>query len=332
MELKLSIRFFVGEKITFIYIFLTSLIIIYYKPQLTNAYDLLGYRLLFVFIIVLFAYINSIKNIWPVRLIRYAFLGALLAYWYPETYDINRVIINYDYILAGWDQHIFGFQPALVFCQLYPQNWLSEILNMGYFSFYSLIVGVSLYFFFTNRKYFEFFFFSLLLAFFCYYLIFILFPTAGPQYYYPAIGMNNVKAGIFPQIGHYFNEKQTLLVDTSKSGFFFHLVENTQQVGERPTAAFPSSHIGISTLIMILIYKSRRRPLFLFVLPFYIALVTATVYIRAHYVIDGVAGLVSAYLLYLLCVRVYSLFTRKYSGVLELSPRFHIHTHKHHKK
>jgi membrane-associated phospholipid phosphatase len=332
MELKHSIRFFVVEKITFIYIFLTSLIIIYYLPNLSNGYNLLAYRFLFVVIIVFLACLNSVKNIWPIRLIRYAFLGSLLAYWYPETFDINRVIVNCDYILAGWDQSIFGFQPALVFSKLYPQFWFSEILHMGYFSFYPLIVGVSLYFFFTNRKYFEFFFFTVLFSFFCYYIIYILFPTAGPQYYYPAIGMNNVESGFFPQIGLYFNEKQTLLSDTNKTGFFFHLVENTQQVGERPTAAFPSSHVGISTLIMILIFKKHRRTLFLFVLPFYLALVTATVYIRAHYIIDVAAGLVTAYLFYLLSVKLYGLLTRKYFGVLELSPHFHVTTHKQHKE
>jgi len=328
MVLNRSVRYFLVEKITFIYILITTIIIICYKSQLNNAYNLLGYRLLFVSLIVLLAYLNSIKNIWPIRLTRYAFLGGLLMYWYPETYDINRVLVSYDYILAGLEQSIFGFQPALEFSKVYHQLWLSELLNMGYFAYYPLIIGTCLFFFFTNRKYFEFFFFSILFSFFCYYLFFILFPTVGPQYYYPAIGLNNVEAGIFPQVGHYFNENQTLLSDGNNSGFFYQMVESTQQVGERPTAAFPSSHVGVSTLIMILIFKNRRYSLLTFVLPFYLSLVAATVYIQAHYVIDVIAGLVTACLLYILSSMVYNLFTRNYYGVLELSPLFHKHARK----
>ncbi|NDV67281.1 hypothetical protein D0T60_18910, partial [Bacteroides sp. 224] len=30
-------------------------------------------------------------------------------------------------------------------------------------------------------------------------------------------------------------------------GFFYNLVKTSQQVGERPTAAFPSSHVGAGT-------------------------------------------------------------------------------------
>ena len=74
-------------------------------------------------------------------------------------------------------------------------------------------------------------------------------------------------------------------------------MEGSQQVGERPTAAFPSSHVGISTILMIMAWRGSKK-LFACLLPFYMLLCGATVYIQAHYVIDAIVGFFSAFLLY----------------------------------
>jgi membrane-associated phospholipid phosphatase len=323
MHLKHNLRFFAVEKITVIYILITALIIIL-LPNVTNINQLILNRLMIVAIIFILAYLNSKLNWWIISLIRYAFLGGLLAYWYPETFDINRMMFNRDYILADLEQSILGMQPAFLFHQNYSQQWVSELLYMGYLAYYPLIIGTSLYFFFKDRRYFEYFFFTVLVSFFAYYLIFILFPTAGPQFYFQAIGGENVQAGIFPQIGNYFNLHPMLSSPNDCSGLFCEMVKGTQQVGERPTAAFPSSHVGISSLIMILIFKNQRYIYFALLLPIYIALVLATVYIQAHYVIDVLIGFVTSVLFYFLGSYVYSHFTRRYYGVLELTAKFHI--------
>ncbi|MDP4238727.1 MAG: phosphatase PAP2 family protein [Bacteroidota bacterium] len=284
--------------------------------------ELLRIRLLMILGIIILAYFNSIKNWWMIRFSRFAFIGALLIYWYPETFDINRLIPNYDFLLARLEQAIFGFQPALVFCQHFPQHWFGEILNMGYFAYYPLIIGTSMYFYLKSKRAFEQFFFIVLFSFFSYYLIYIIFPTAGPQYYYQAIGLDQVNSGIFPNIGFYFNKHQTLISVGNNSGFFSQMVQHTQQVGERPTAAFPSSHVGISTIIMLLVIKNRQYFLLAFILPIYLALVAATVYIQAHYVIDVFAGLMTAFLFCYLGNLVYRLFTHKLYGIPELTAIF----------
>lgn len=317
-----AIRFFSVEKLTFIYILITSLIILSLRPNMQIAYKLLSVRILVVFVIFGLTYFNSIKNWWVIRFSRFAFVGALLIYWYPETFDINRMIPNFDYLLASLEQNIFGFQPALVFSQMYPQSWFCELLNMGYFAYYPLIIGTSVYLYFKDRRYFEYFFFIVLFSFFCYYTIYILFPTAGPQFYFQAIGLDQAQAGIFPHVGYYFDKHQELLTPASNSGFFSQMVQNTQQVGERPTAAFPSSHVGISTLIFILILKNRRYIFFSMLFPVYLALVAATVYIQAHYVIDVLAGLVTSVVFYFLGSIVYKEFTRKHLGICEMSAMF----------
>jgi len=203
-----TIRFFSVEKFTFIYILITTLIIQALRPDINTCCKLLSARVLVVLIIVGLTYFNSIKNWWIIRFSRFAFVGALLVYWYPETFDINRMLSNFDYLLADLEQKLFGFQPALVFSQMYPQRWFCELLNMGYFAYYPLIIGTSTYLYFKDRRYFEYFFFTVLFSFFFYYTLYILFPTAGPQFYFQAIGLGQAQSGIFPHVGHYFDKHQ----------------------------------------------------------------------------------------------------------------------------
>ena len=89
-----------------------------------------------------------------------------------------------------------------------------------------------------------------------------------------------------------------MLPSPGTDGFFRELVESAQESGERPTAAFPSSHVGISTVLMTILWKDNHRRLWLAMLPLYVLLCGATVYIEAHYFVDVVGGLLTAFLFY----------------------------------
>ena len=302
-----NIRYLTAEKLTFVYILISSLIILISRYGTDTGYELLKARLLIVCAIMGLAYLNCYKDWWIIRIARVALLLSLLSYWYPETYEVNRVLLNYDHVLAAFEQNLFGFQPALVFPERFPQLLCSEIMNMGYFSYYFLIAGSCFYFFFSSPKYFGLFFFVVLFSFYSYYLIYMLFPTAGPQYYFQAIGIDNALNGNFLQLGHYFNYNYKLMDNNNMPGVFFDLVEKSQLLGERPTAAFPSSHVGISTIIMIMIFRYKKYIVFACLIPVYLALVGATVYIQAHYVIDVIMGFVSAFALCYLAIGLYRL-------------------------
>jgi len=71
-----------------------------------------------------------------------------------------------------------------------------------------------------------------------------------------------------------------------------------------------------------MVMKNRRYILFAILTPLYLSLVAATVYIQAHYVIDVIAGLITAVAFYFLGSLVYKLFTRKFLGTSELSAVF----------
>ena len=245
---------------------------------------------------------------YPCRLsafVRMVVQMSFLAYWYPDTFEFNRLFPNLDCFFASAEQWIFNCQPSVEFRKLCPDIWFSEPFNMGYFAYYPLIAIVAIYYFVFKFEWFEKASFVIVTSFFLYYLIYIFVPVAGPQFYFPAIGMDNVEACNFLSIGDYFNHNAILLPGPNfEQGLFFDLVEASQEVGERPTAAFPSSHVGISTILMIMAWRVNKK-LCYGLTPFYVLLCCATVYIQAHYLIDVFAGWISAVAIYILSTWMY---------------------------
>ena len=251
----------------------------------------------------------GLGRLWPCRLTLYARItGQLiwLSQWYPDTYEFNRIFPNLDHVFAGLEQTIFGCQPSIHFSQLCTGIVWSELFNMGYWSYFPMIIVLVLTIFIkellspNNSQLSTVNCLSttvpslILISFFIYYLIFIFVPVAGPQFYFQAIGMDAAVSGQFPSIGTYFSSHLEMLPSPGDpDGLFCRLVASAHEAGERPTAAFPSSHVGISTIVMILARLHVPR-LTWFLLPFYVLLCCATVYIQAHYLIDAIAGLITA--------------------------------------
>ena len=233
------------------------------------------------------------------KMVRIIAQMALLAWWYPDTYEINRMFPNLDHIFAGWEQGLFGCQPALLFAKAMPWAVVSELMSMGYFMYYPMIALVTFYYFFCRYYEAERAAFVMLASFFIYYLVYIYVPVAGPTFYFDAVGISEITKGIFPALGDYFNTHTNCLPTPGYTdGIFYQLVEDAKNAGERPTAAFPSSHVGVSTICMLLVWHTGNRKLLYVMLPFYIFLCLATVYIQAHYLIDAIAGLITAVVIY----------------------------------
>ncbi len=223
----------------------------------------------------------------------------LLAWWYPDTYEFNRMLPNLDHVFATAEQSLFGYQPALAFAASLPSVAVSELMSLGYASYYPMIALVTYFYFFRRYSEFERTTAVIMAAFFICYVMYIFIPVAGPTFYYKAIGLENAAHGIFPNIHDYFNTHTDCLPTPGYTdGVFYHMVESAKAAGERPTAAFPSSHVSIATLCLCLALHSRSRGLTLFILPFYLLLCFSTVYIQAHYAIDAFAGLALGLLLY----------------------------------
>ena len=281
------------------YMAITIITMLFTYTKLVNPEAMLWGRLrVLVMTIALWAVYRMI----PCRItkmVRIIAQMALLAWWYPDTYEINRMFPNLDHIFAGWEQDLFGCQPALLFAKALPWAVVSELMSMGYFMYYPMIALVTFYYFFCRYYEAERAVFVMLSSFFIYYLIYIYVPVVGPTFYFEAVGISEITKGIFPALGDYFNTHTNCLPTPGYTdGIFYQLVEDAKNAGERPTAAFPSSHVGVSTICMLLVWHAGNRKMLYVMLPFYIFLCLATVYIQAHYLIDAIAGFISAVVIY----------------------------------
>ena len=275
--------------------------------------------------------------------IRTAFQLGWLAVWYPDTYEFNRCFDNLDPLFAAADQTLFGCQPSLVFSQLLPGAFWSEAFNLGYWSYFPMIALLTLATFYkafsdqpspalpkgretglspiregrssfivhrssfiVHRSSFIIVPSLIITSFFLFYAIYIFLPVAGPQFYFQAVGTDEILAGHFPALGTYFSSHTEMMPAPGYAdGLFYRLVHAAQASGERPTAAFPSSHVGISTIVLILARRHAPRLLPL-LLPLCLLLFGATVYIQAHYLVDAIAGLIAAPLILWIATRLHS--------------------------
>jgi membrane-associated phospholipid phosphatase len=284
---KRKLRFYSGEWVTLVYIFVTTVFLVLNLSKLNSPAFFFGVRFGVVALILSLAYISDKKTNWNFLSAFRQFLPFfLLAYWYSETYDFAGFLLsNKDSFFSHADERLFGGQPSLLFSSYLPESWFSELMYFGYFSYYLIAFGVPMEFWRkhpndSNRAV-----FVVLCSFYLYYTIYIIVPVAGPQFFFTG-AMGQVPSGyIFSDLIHYI-----------------------QMFGEKPTGAFPSSHVGISTVVLILTF-TKARGIFWKILPLFVVLVLSTVYIKAHYLVDVLAGFLSGIIFYYITNWLYDIFS-----------------------
>lgn len=292
------------------YLLLTLLMMAVLWDKLVSPEQMIKGRITFVLVTLAAWGVYWLKPCRLTMFLRIAVQMVFLSWWYPDTYELNRTLPNLDHVFAGCEQTVFGCQPALLFAQKAPWGWFSELMCMGYISYFPMMTILLIYYFFYRYNEFLKAAFVLLGAFFIFYVIFIFLPVTGPQFYYLAVGPEKIAAGVFPNLGDWFlTHSERMAVPGWTDGFFYHLLEMAHNAGERPTAAFPSSHVGITTVVMLLAHHTHCRKLVLGMLPFYILMCLSTVYILAHYAIDALTGLFTGVVFYFVLIRLSKRFT-----------------------
>lgn len=217
------------------------------------------------------------RNLYPLL-----FLG----FFYTETHYMKNIIfdVDLDTYFYNAEHRLWSCQPSIEFSKLYNQPWFNELMNIFYFSYY-VIIGLScvvLYLKASQQA--QKGIFIVVFSFYIYYLIFAVLPVVGPQYHIVNCTSGQTPPYFFGKLMHF------ILTDY-----------------EKPTGAFPSSHVGIAIIIAYINYTHLKK-LFLVTLPFVIGICFATVYIKAHYLVDVIAGIISAPLCIMLSGKVYTKF------------------------
>ncbi len=253
------------------YIVVTFFFILFFSQKIPSS----GYHLLFRLVLLggILALPRLDKYIRKpfVHFLRIAYPLIILSFFYSETDALNNVFFqNLDHHFARLDAILFGFQPSLAFYNNFPGKFFSEVMNFGYFSYYFLIAAYTIIIYVKKRQEFVRTVFLITCSFMIYYLIFSVLPVSGPQYF--------------------FEPPHNQIDD---SGIFRKLVRFVEFIGERPTAAFPSSHVGIVLILIIMAWRDSRKTLW-WLIPIFILLAFSTVYIKAHYAVDVLGGVISA--------------------------------------
>lgn len=293
------------EWLTVGYVAITSILMLIFGSRMTDIGGMIALRAAALACVGIGFYCYKKTPSRLTLMLRVTLQVSLLAFWYPDLYGICRVFPNADYFFAGLEQQAFGCQPALLFSEVCPSKILSECFYMGYLFYFPMIAMVLVFYLFARFESFEKAATIVLGSFFAYYLVFLFLPVAGPQYYFNAIGLEAAYNGDFQPVGHWFNSNIEMLDPPGwKGGLFYKLLAIVRE-SERPVASFPSSHVGVSLIVVILAFKAHSKGLLAILLPLWVFLVCATVYIRAHYLIDVLAGFVSAPIVYLVFNKVF---------------------------
>ena len=239
--------------------------------------------------------LDSCRQLYPIPL----FLG-----FYHETGVLNQMVGD-----GYWDVHFlkaeqwrFGMQPGLELMQRFPSRWLAEVLYAAYCSYYLMIAGMGVTLLLRSRREFAHFIAVISLVFYVCYTIYIFTPVVGPR----IVDLGLLDARLAQEVVPVTNTDPPASV---QSAIFFRFMAWLYVHFEEPGAAFPSSHVAVAicTSYFSFLYLRRIRWAHLVVV---VLLCVATVYGRYHYVVDVVAGALTAAVLIPLANRLYLKFEK----------------------
>jgi membrane-associated phospholipid phosphatase len=221
--------------------------------------------------------------------VRHFYPVLLYTPFFVETGSLNRMFFsNYlDPVVAQWEQHLFGCQPSVLFMEKLPWLPVSELFYISYFSYYVMIGGVGIALFVRSRR--QFFHYVSVVSFLFYacYLIYIILPVIGSRAFF-----HQAEGYALPEVIQRLAITDTY-PESVQSGVFFHIMKWLYREFEAPGSALPSSHVAVA---LCTVYFSFRylRPIRYGHLAIACLLCLSTVYCRYHYLLDVLAGLVTA--------------------------------------
>lgn len=224
---------------------------------------------------------KSKSSVW--KYIHYWYLAPLILLTFKEIYLMIKPIriYDYDHLLIQADRFIFGFDPTVELAKI-ANPILTELLQISYGTFYLLpiILGVNLM---MNKKYLalDFSLFCVVYGFFLSYIGYFFLPAIGPRF--TLHDFNSINAEL---PGLFLTNILREIVNIGES--IPAGTPNPAQVVQRDV--FPSGHTQMTLITMYLSWKFNSRTKY-FLIPNGLLLIFATVYLRYHYVIDLIGGL-----------------------------------------
>lgn len=201
----------------------------------------------------------------------------LVTFIYENLHDLSKHFYGRDIagLLMRWDISIFGVEPTLWAQNIYSP-FLTDVMAFSY-ALYFLFPLIIMLFLSQQERHFEFRKVALALtfAFVFGFIGYVVWPTSPPRYFITAMFTSPVTL------------HGPLLYDRLQAAW--------DGLSVIPCGAFPSLHVGISSVALLYAWKYRNiSRLYKTIWYIYIPLVTSlwfsTIYLRHHWVIDIFAG------------------------------------------
>ena len=213
------------------------------------------------------------------RFVRWWYPALLIPFIFSELQHLVHPInpIDIDAQLMAIDYALLGVHPTVWF-ERFTVPWVTEYMQLAYVMFYFLpfILCAPLY---RQGQFLAFrvSLCALLLSYYVSYLLYFLTPARGPRFYL-------AEYHTLPLAGLWLTTPLQGILDA---------LEGVQR------DAFPSGHTAIAIVVLVMATRYQRR-LFYPLLGITVSLMISTVYLRYHYAIDVIAGV----LLAILCLGV----------------------------
>jgi membrane-associated phospholipid phosphatase len=203
------------------------------------------------------------------RFIRFGYLILALPflYWYTGMFIHLVFHQEMDPLIVAAEQRLFGGLPNL-WMQAWAHPLATEIMQIAYAVYWVTIpLGVGLLYFKGDERLCGILLEAITWVFFSCFTLFILFPVAGPR---------------FHQADQIHVAYDGVAIGTFLRGFV--------HAAAFRGGAFPSLHVAAAVLILVFMWRHRRRAAMFFFLPATVAFCVATLYGQYHYLTDVVAG------------------------------------------
>jgi membrane-associated phospholipid phosphatase len=191
---------------------------------------------------------------------------------YTNLHDTVRYVNSHDVhqYIAATEEWLFGGQPVL-WAERYVTRGRTEFFNLFYANFYVVAPSVVLVLWFSGKRdEARMALLGTILCFYTGYVLYVVFPAAPPRLYFESLGLFTVTLRGGP-----ITNFQQALIDMMPN--------------HAARAAFPSLHSAVSVLSLYYAWKYCRW-FFPILLVFVAVLLVSTVYLRHHWVVDLIAG------------------------------------------
>jgi membrane-associated phospholipid phosphatase len=221
---------------------------------------------------------DFVRPFWEIIRDWFPFLIILLMYyslWGNAT--LLMVTTDRDQALIAIDQRLFGFQASLVLQRIISPGMTAWMTFAYFFHIINIPLVACFIYVWRRRERFREMMSGLMVVSFFGLLGYLLVPAIGPM----------------------FTLRDQYTVPLSHSIWMFNRDIDFMDFARIRRDVFPSLHVAISFVVWLYAYRNSKR-LFWILSPLILSLWLSALYLRYHYLIDVVAGLILAPLSYLL--------------------------------